>query len=765
MVWAQQTAGPTSAVATRAAENPQASELAVTEADRLFQVTAQATTQPPLIDGNLDDPAWQQATPLTEFTQAAPNEGEPVTERTVVRVLYDESTLYIAAMMYDREPDQIVANVLRRDERSNFNDHFVITLDTYHDHRNGYYFETNALGAKFDAQIVGEGGRSLYGGPGEQFEASWDAVWESAGQLTEEGWSVEVAIPFWSLRFDRENTAAWGINFRRAIRRKGEDSYWAPIPRQYNATRLSQSGMLLGMQGLGAPRNLQVKPFGRADATTLQRDVEIGPDGGYATDYSGDAGVDVKWAMTPNLTFDGTLNTDFAQVEADDVQINLTRFELFFPEKREFFLEFAGLFNFGSRTGGGGGGGGGVAFARVTRPSVIGFHSRRIGISRLGREVPIIGGGRLTGKIGGWSLGALSLQTEKVTFDLIDDPGSEITGVLPSTNHTVLRLRRDLGSRSNLGVLFTNQQASGGDYNRALGVDGRWAITPETTVDAWWMGTETPGLEDTSWAGQVRFQHATPTWLIEGSAMDIGEDFNPELGFVNRRGVRSYRSQVQWSPYPEATWLRNMNPHVEITYVTDRNHRLLDRRWHFDWDLFLTRGDIIGPAYNNVVERLDLPFEIVPGVIIPPGDYSWDEYNFEAVSDPSRTVDGSFTYTGGSFFDGTRKNLTLTGGARIGPRFSMNVVWNRNDVELPEGDFVTNLVRSRIAYDFSTRLFLAALIQYDNLTDQVLSNIRLNFIHTPGADLFVVYNESRVARDANLVDRTFIIKLTHLLRF
>ncbi len=721
-----------------------------TEADADYQVAAQSTPLPPRIDGLLDDPAWQQATPLTRFTQSIPNEGEPVTERTEVRVLYDESKLYVAAMMYDRAPERIVANVLRRDERSRSNDHFVLTLDTYHDHRNGYYFETNALGAKFDAQIVGEGGRSSFGGNVEQFEASWDAVWEAAGSITPEGWSVEIAIPFWSLRFDPENTAAWGINFRRGIPRNSEEAYWAPVPRQYNATRLSHSGMLVGMEHLASPRNLQVKPFALGDASTVLRDPSLGLGDGHVTDLSGDAGVDIKWGITSNLTFDGTLNTDFAQVEADDVQINLTRFPLFFPEKREFFLENAGLFNFG-RTGSSGGGGG-VAFQLGRTPRVIGFHSRRIGVSADNREVPIIGGGRLTGKIGPWSGGVLSLQT------------TSIAGVA-SANHSVVRLRRDLGSRSSFGMLFTNREAGGGDHNRTYGVDGRWAITPQTTVDGWWMQTATPGLDDASWAGEVRFEHATPQWLVKGSALEIGEDFNPELGFVNRTGLRAYHGEAMWTPYPQAEWIRNMNPHATLDHVTDRKGQLLSQRWHFDWDIFLRRGDITGLAHNRLFERLDTPFEIVRGVVIPAGEYRFNEYNFEIVADPSRAIDGSITYTWGGFFGGTRKNLTLTGGARIGPRLAVTAAWNRNDVELPQGDFVTDLMLSRISYDFSTRLFLAGLIQYDNQADQVLSNIRLNFIHTPGADLFVVYNESRLTHDAELIDRAIIVKLTHLLRF
>ena len=722
-----------------AADRDRWDDLAVTDADRQFQLVAVRASAPPEIDGLLDEAVWAEAAPLTMFLQSQPDEGAGATERTEVRLLYDTEAIYISARMWDSRPDGAVASVLRRDESHDNNDAFAVTLDTYHDHRNGYFFETNALGARFDAQIIGEGGTSRQGF-GATFNADWDAVWRSAGHIHDDGWSVEISIPFWGLRFDRANMDAWGINFRRTLKRNAELDFWAPIPRQFNATRLSLSGMLVGMQSVARPRNLQVKPFGLGDIGQVPVGPEATPYSRHETRSSADLGGDIKWIMTPNLTLDGTVNTDFAQVEADDVQVNLTRFPLFFPEKREFFLENAGLFQFGSSSGRMG-------------PRVIGFHSRSIGIFD-GGEVPILAGARLTGKAGGWNVGVLDMQTDSVA-----------SSGLSSQNHGVLRVRRELGNRSNIGMLFTNQQASGSEYNRSLGFDGRWAIGG-ATLDGWWMKTDTPeAAEGSDSAGAVKFEWANSRFSATGSLMDVGESFNPGLGFVNRVGLRSYDTNVMWTPFfPDSPVVRNLAPHVSLSYVTDRQNRLLTRREHYDFDLFLRRGDKLSIENNRRFELLDLPFEIVPGVIIPPGEYQFDAIKLEAQSDQSRPLWGLVWLDIGDFWDGKQKVWRFQTGWRAGARFAASLSLDRNDIELPAGDFVADIWRARVAYDFNTRLFLSALLQYDNISDQFLSNVRLNFIHTPGADLFVVYNERRLTEDPTLIDRSIIVKFTQLFR-
>ena len=726
---------------------------AVTEADRLFNFIATRVSVGPVIDGVLDDLVWSQTQVLTELTQSEPDEGQPITERTEIRVVYDDRAIYISAVCYDSDPSRIVATVLRRDERNDNNDAFMVTLDTYHDHRNAYFFETNPMGARYDAQIVGEGGGGRGGfGLGRGFNADWDAVWEARSRITDEGWVTEISIPFVELRFDTDQSA-WGINFRRTIRRKTEKSYWATIPRQFNHTRLSLSGMMDGVQ-LAKPRNIRVVPFLIGSAARAIDPVSTFESGsGYSNDFTGDFGGDGKWGITPNLTLDMTINTDFSQVEADDEQINLTRFSLFFPEKRDFFLENAGFFDFG-----GGGGGRGMR-SLGGGAQVVGFHSRRIGIGPDNEEIPLYGGGRLTGKIGPWSVGTLLMQSEATNL-------ADGADLVPSNNYVVGRVTRDLGSRSRAGVLFTNRQANGDDYNRELGFDGRWGINAETTMDAWAMKTETPGLDGEDWAGQVRFAWSSPLWQVSGSYVDIGENFNPEMGFVNRTGIRFTDPAVFFTPFfPNSRYFRNLNPHVNFRYTTDRDGEPLSRYMHFDFDAFLKRGDKLSVAYNNRFELLLEPFEIVEGVIIPPGSYDWGEIELELQSDAGRPIDAMFKYTSGGFWGGERSEYQVRGGWRAGARFNLRVTWTRNAIVLPEGAVNTDLVSTRVGVDFSPDLSVGALIQYNSDSDQTTANVRLRYIYHPGSDFFIVYNERRLAEQSNLLDRAIIVKLTRLFRF
>ena len=745
--------GQQSGEVQRAAATP-ALAGATTEADRLFHFAATRVSVAPEIDGVIDEEVWSRAVVLSTFVQSEPDEGQPATERTEVRVIYDDDAIYIAAINYDSEPDRIIANVLRRDETHRNNDAFMVSLDTYHDHRNGYVFETNPMGARYDAQIVGEGGGGFARFFSRSLNADWDAVWRAGARITDEGWTVEIAIPFWELRFDLDRQD-WGINFRRRIRRKTEDAYWAAVPRQFSETRLSLSGMVNDLQ-LVRPRNLQVKPYVIGGFNRVLSDGAVSPGDGsaYSDDYLGDIGGDLKWSISPNLTFDGTVNTDFSQVEADNQQINLTRFSLFFPEKRDFFLENAGFFDFG---GGGAGGGGGRGF--VGGSQVVGFHSRTIGIGPNNEEIPLYGGGRVTGKVGPWSIGTLIMQSQA-----IDSAGGE--EIVPSTNYSVGRLSRDLGRRSRAGVLFTNRQASSGDYNREIGVDGRWGISDQTTIDAWFMKTDTPGLDGGDTAASVRFDWSSPLFEVRSSYFDIGENFNPEMGFVTRTGLRVVDPSFRWTPFfPDSKYFRSLGPHVNYRYTTDRSGELLSEYTHLDFDAFLKRGDKFSVAYNRLYELLDAPFEISEGIILPPGAYEWSETNLELMSDAGRPIDGSFNYTKGGFWSGDRTEIRVVAGWRPGPRVNVRLSWTRNDIDLPEGAFVTDLASLRVDFDFTTEMSLRSLVQYNSQSDRLLANVRFRYIYVPGSDLYVVYNETQLVEDSGLIDRAIIIKAIHLLRF
>lgn len=724
---------------------------AITEADRLFNFSATRVSVAPDIDGIIDEEVWSRAVVLSGFVQEEPDEGQPVSERTEVRVIYDDAAIYIAATNYDSQPDRIIANVRRRDESPHNNDSFLVTLDTYHDHRNGFLFATNPLGVRYDAQIVGEGS-GAFGGrfPSQSLNRDWDAIWETRARITEEGWMVEIAIPFSELRFNIDRSD-WGINFRRIIRRKTETAYWAPVERQFDETRLSSSGMVQGLQ-LSQPRNLQVRPY---VVGGFNRKLADGPSYvyEYEDDYIGDIGGDVKWSVSPNLTLDLTVNTDFSQVEADNQRINLTRFSLFFPEKRDFFLENAGFFSFGGGSSGRGG-------SRMGGGSTVqGFHSRTIGINANNQQVPLYGGGRLTGKVGKWSIGTLIMQSGS----LESAAGSEVS---PSNNYIVGRASYDVGERSRAGVLFTNRQASSTDYNRELGFDGRWGINDQTTVDAWIMKTESPHLDGDDFAGQIQFDWGSPRFQVRGAYLDVGDNFNPEMGFVTRTGIRAIDSSFYWTPFfPDSRYVRNLSPHVMYRHTIDRSGELLSKYAHLDWDMFLRYGDKVSVAHNRSYELLELPFQISAGVIIPPGVYEWSEVNLEFQSDAGRSVDGSFNYTTGGFWSGDRSEIRVQAGWRPGSRLSFALSLNHNEIDLPEGAFETDLASLRADLDFTTEMSMRSLIQYNSQQDMMLANVRLRYIYTPGSDLYLVYNETQVVEGSGLVDRAVLFKATYLLRF
>src|SRR5918993_1571326 len=494
--------------------------------------TASRATEAPAIDGDvLGDPAWANATPITGFTQEQPNEGEPVSERTEVRVLFTNDTLYIGAVMHDSEPSGIVISDARRDSPLDDTDSFQVIVDTYRDRQNGFVFGTNPAGVEYEGQGGGGlgPGQMQQGGSGAGFNINWDAAWVVRTSVGEHGWSAEFAIPFRTLRYPASADQTWGINFQRNIRRKNERSYWAPIPRQFNLYRLSLAGSITGVQ-TPPPRNFRITPY--ALGNVFESGVRpVGTD----TDY--DFGGDVKYSITPSLTLDATVNTDFAQVEVDDQQVNLDRFTLFFPEKRPFFLENAGFFSVGN-------------------PGEVDlFFSRRIGLGDSGEEIPILGGGRVSGKVGLWNVGILDMQTEEV-------------GAEPSNNFGVLRVSRELPNRSAFGGIFVNRAGSGdvapdNDHNRTYAVDGKWGIGRNSLLSGFLAKTDTPGIESDDHAFNLRGRILYPHWDLDAGYQEVGEQFNPEVGFLSRRGYRKPDVRVMTRFRPKAFLkLQEIRPHA-----------------------------------------------------------------------------------------------------------------------------------------------------------------------------------------------------------
>ena len=721
------------------------------------KLQAVRTTDPIAIDGRLDEAAWRQPSAATGFTQSEPDEGQPATEETEVRVLYDQTTLYIGIFAHDAHPDRIVVNDLKKDFTALGGDSVEIVLDTFHDEQNGYLFTTNPMGAKYDAQMINEG---------REVNADWDAVWQVRGRIAENGWFAEMAIPFRSLKFLNKDPQTWGINFLRRIPRRNEENYWAPVPRNYRLARVSLAGALEGLTGLRGGRDLRIKPYAVASGTRILE---------QSTRGKADAGVDVKYGVTPSLVLDATINTDFSQVESDEQQINLTRVSLFFPEKREFFLENSGVFQFGPGDERGQssalrrvtstGGSSRSRLNEVAQPAndLIFFFSRRIGLNDAGSAIPILAGGRLTGRAGAYSLGAMNIQ-------------QRASATSAATNFMALRLRRQLLASSDVGIMFLNKDAAGTHYNRAFGADANFRFFRNLNLNGYAAKTfsptrapapKTPAPTGSDMSTRLSVNYPSAVWNIRASYTAIGERFDDELGFVPRLGVKKFDGSIGNHFRQKSTWLREIYPHFEWHNI-DRWNGNLDSRYLDYHVLFrFQNGGSSEPGINSNVEQLTAPFVLSRrnNIVLKPGRYDFSEFFLWYEPDPSAVVGLTGRFAIGDFYSGTLQSYK--GGATIRPSERVNVqtTLTHNRYRLPEGDFNTSLLTSRINYSFSTRLFVNALIQYNSDARQWSTNVRLDLIHRPLSDFFLVYNDQRDSKNGDLLNRALIAKMTYLFSF
>ena len=697
----------------------------------------------PVLDGDvLDDPAWTDASVLTDFRQTTPDEGQPASERTEVRIVYDDEAIYIGAVCFDRTPDGIIVSETRRDSPLDETDSFQVILDTYYDRRNGFVFGTNPSSLEYDGQVDNEGAgsrrgrRRQRGGSGSGFNLNWDADWQVRTRIGDFGWSAEFAIPFRTLRYAEGGVQTWGINFQRNIRRRNETAFWAPIERQYTLYRLRSAGSL---QGLETPkqRNLKIAPYVLGEA---QRDFTTAEGIGY----DGEVGGDLKYSVTPSLTLDVTVNTDFAQIEVDEIQINLDRFNLFFPEKRPFFLENAGLF-------------------AVGEPGEVElFFSRRIGLGPDGEIVPILAGARLSGKVGSTGIGVLNMQTRAVE------------GLTPANNFTVARVSHELPNRSNVGGIFINRAATGdlvGEaerWNRTYGVDGRWGIGQYGEVSGFAAGTDTPGIEANDYAYRVGTAYNSPAWRLSGEYIEVGEGFNPEVGFLEREAYRKPSAVVSYRYRPkDFLGLQEVGPFIlyrgfwkpDGFQESGRLSVSSTLEWKNSWEA--------RPGVSFTHEGVIESFEIVEGVVVPAGEYDNTEARMELRTDLSAPLSYGVRMRAGGFFGGDRVSLTHTVRWRIGNNFNSDTEWEYNDVRLPDGDFTANRVRSRLSYSFTPNIYLQALVQYSDVEiDFWSTNVRFGWLYRGGTGLFVVYNETREGDEfgsaLGIRDRSLTIKFSRL---
>jgi hypothetical protein len=689
------------------------------------------------LDGRLDESIYRAIQPASGFIQQEPDAGALATEDTQVWIFFDDRNIYLGFRCLDSQPDRIVANEMRRDNNNIYqNDTITFIFDTFLDRRTAFYFQTNPLGALRDALVVSENTTNY----------DWSTVWDVRALRDGGGWSLEVVIPFKSLRYPQTSSQLWGFNVRRFLRGKNEQSLLSPVPRSYFGSglqRISSAATLVGMEPPPAARNLELKPSFLSNLTTNR--LAAPP---IANDLDGSFGIDMKYGVTSNVTVDFTYNTDFAQVEIDEQQVNLTRFSLFFPEKRDFFLEGQNVFDFA---------GTGVITSQPDAPIL--FFSRRIGLNA-GRPVPIRAGGRLTGRVGRTSIGVLNMGPEESTL-----------AQALATNFFVARVKQDILRRSSIGLIATRRtpSLSGPGSNEAYGVDANLAFFTNLQVNSYYARTATPGTagDPASYRGQLRYN--ADRYAFEIDRTKVGKAFNPEIGFVRRPDVTRTYSLGRFSPRPKGLpGVRKLGMEVSYERFVDGQGTLESRLVQPGFRLELESSDLVNINYNASYEFLDAPFRIASGVILPIGAYRFNDLLASYVIGPQRRMSGTLSVGRGDFYSGTRTAAGYSGRVKFTPQLAVEPRVSLERVRLPQGNFTTKLAGARTTYTLSPRMFASVLLQYNSSLNTLETNARFRWEYVPGSDLFVVYTDGRDTADprlAELVNRGFAVKLTRLFRF
>jgi len=659
----------------------------------------------PRIDGTLDDPLWQSAKPVTDFRQREPHESEPPTEKTEVRILYTRNAVYFGIHCFDSEPSRIIATELRRDVSQDLDDHFEIVIDSNHDRRDAYVFEVNPLGTQNDGLIVEEqGGPGFNGG---DFDRGWDGVWTSDAHITTDGWTATVEIPFTSLNFTHAMDVAWGLNFKRFIRRKNEEDLWAAYRRIFGITKISEAGELTGINDIGSGRLFIVKPYGvaRYDQQT-----------GQSPKFPLTGGVDIKYGLSSNLVLNLTGNTDFADTEVDLEPFNLTPFKVLIPEKRQFFLENAGVFNFD-----------------IGDQDQL-FFSRQIGIDPVtGQQVPINGGARLTGTFGRTELGMMDVETRS-------------SGSTAYANYSILRLKESLWAGSYIGVMGIDKRSGnlGDSFNQTGGIDTRLVFFKDWFVDAHMAETRSPGSP--SGASDVGASLSyTSNWL-DGivERRKIGPNFNPELGFIERTDSNETYGDLTFKARPEIRGVRELQFEGFILHAPDTHNVVQTQEWQNTFRAEFNNGSYTDDDIVDVfTQRITTPFHIYKNVFIPNGLYHFTRHQFTYTSARDRRFTYNVFERFGSYYGGTLNELRVGANYRPAAKlsFSATETWNKFRLPLPNGKFSVVLASLQTNYSFTRFLTLTSLLQMDTSNTQAVSaNFRLRYNYRPDSDLYIIYN-------------------------
>ena len=719
-------------------DGPPAPELPATSArDTQGRTTIRAVklSAPLTLDGQLDEAIYRNIAPISDFIQTEPVAGAPATERTEVWISFDTENVYISVRAFESQPNRMVVNEMRRDSDSlTQNENFGFSFDTFYDRRNSVNFNFNPIGGRNDGQNTNEG----------TWNGDWNPIWELAVRRGPDGWTAEAALPFKSLRYQDGTAQIWGVQLRRINRWKNEISFLSPVPNGVGTgglSRTSQFATLVGIEAPGGSRMFDVKPYAIADVTRLApkprgRDV-VGKDVGF----------DVKYGLTRGLTADITYNTDFAQVESDEQQVNLTRFSLFFPEKRDFFLENQGLFLFG-----------GVGTNGGDTPTL--FYSRRIGLDR-GQVIPLDLGGRVTGRAGAYSIGLMNIQT-----------GDHSSGV-PSTNFGLLRVKRDILRRSSVGMIATRRShlssgASG--TGETYGVDAAFGFFQNLTMQTYWARTVTPGLSGNDDSYRAQMNYAGDRYGVFAQRLAVGQNFNPEMGYLRRKDFTKNNVQLRFTPRPKRIPIvRKFHYQVTFNEFINDDGILESNDLEGEFRTEFASSDDIKFTYNRSFERLFEPFEISRGITVPTGDFDNTTLRTEITIGPQRKASGVFFLEGGDFYGGDRFLYGYTTGrVKINAHLALEPGFSINRVDLPVGSFTARLMTTRLTYTITPQMFVSSLVQYNSSQNAVSTNARLRWEYRPGSELFVVYNEGRDTLSRGVPDlqnRSFIVKVNRLLRF
>ena len=689
------------------------------------------------LDGLLDEPSWSLADSTDgTFWMTQPEAGYPAPDRTVIRMIYDEEALYMGAVLYDPEPHRLVSAGLEPDFSPQASDMFGVAIDASRDKQSAYVFGANPAGATWDAQSFNDGAA---------INSAWEGIYEVQPSTFDAGWIIEMKIPLTTLRFPAgEGEQMWGLNFSRQVRRRNEYATWAAIPRQFRVFRMSEAGTLEGLPAFEPGRNLQIKPF----FSGANRDGELQSDG-PVRDF--DAGLDAKWAVTPRLVLDLTALTDFSQVEVDEEQINLTRFSLFFPEKRDFFLENDGIFTFADDAS--------RAFRSGAGPQNFKlFHSRRIGLSDDREPLPIGGGARLSGRIGRYEVGLMEMQTLR--------DGSEA-----AENFAVARVRRSLLTRSDVGFIFVNRQATGAAaderYSRAGGVDANLRFD-RLQVNAYAALTDDPDPDGDRSIGSVQIGWRDPVFDFSVLAKHVGDAFRPGVGFVTRSAANQWFTSGGVHLQRPVSWLTEVNPYVDVTEYYSTGGAFESREIKPGLIVIANDGGRFSIDYSRRDERLSETSTIL-GVPLAAGDYQFDLMSVSYNANGGRVLSGNVSYSTGQFFDGDRSSISGTVSIRPNEHLLVEGSAQRNRIELAGAPIDADLFRGRVQFGFDTRTFLSAFVQYNRVASELLTNVRFNLIHAPLSDIFLVFSERRrtapTAGQASVIDRGLTLKVTRLVQF